>query len=83
MQKARSGNTTSSIFYLKTQGGWRKTNELHHVAPQQEAQPTNLSEMSDDELLDYLEVTKALIETVVKDRDRFAQRALPVPNGRL
>lgn len=83
LQRARAGDTVSSIFYLKTQAGWRETNELHHVAPQPEPQPTNLSEMSDDELLDYLEVTKALIETVVKDRDRFAQRALPVPNGRL
>jgi hypothetical protein len=82
LQRARAGDTVSSIFYLKTQGGWRETNELHHVAPQPEPQ-TNLSEMTDDELLEYLEVTKGLIETVVKDRDRFAPRALPVPNGRL
>ena len=68
LQKARSGCTTSSIFYLKTQGGWRETNELHHVAPLPDARPTDLSDMSDDELLDYLEITKGLIEAVVKDR---------------
>lgn len=25
LQKARSGDTTSAIFYLKTQAGWRET----------------------------------------------------------
>lgn len=34
LQKARSGCTTSSIFYLKTQGGWRETERLEHVAPE-------------------------------------------------
>ena len=33
LQKARSGCTTSSIFYLKTQAGWRETERLEHVAP--------------------------------------------------
>jgi len=26
LQKARDGDTTSAIFYLKTQAGWRETN---------------------------------------------------------
>ncbi|SFG40989.1 hypothetical protein SAMN04488020_102144 [Palleronia marisminoris] len=30
LQKARSGCTTSSIFYLKTQAGWRETAEIQH-----------------------------------------------------
>lgn len=31
LQKARSGDTTSSIFYLKTQAGWRETATLEHT----------------------------------------------------
>lgn len=77
LQRARAGDTTSSIFYLKTQAGWRETSEMHHVAPQPKPHPTDLSDMSDDELLDYLEATKALIETVRNDRDRSTRMALP------
>lgn len=79
LQKARAGCTTSSIFYLKTQAGWRETNEVHHVAPPPETRQTDLSEMTDDELLEYLDITKALTETVVKDRERAAHQALPSP----
>lgn len=32
LQKARSGCTTSSIFYLKTQAGWRETSNVEHQA---------------------------------------------------
>jgi len=32
LQKARSGCTTSSIFYLKTQAGWRETSAIVHTA---------------------------------------------------
>jgi DNA-binding CsgD family transcriptional regulator len=32
LQRARAGDTTSSIFYLKTQGGWRETSNLEHQA---------------------------------------------------
>lgn len=30
LQKARSGCTTSAIFYLKTQAGWRETARIEH-----------------------------------------------------
>ena len=30
LQKARGGHTASSIFYLKTQAGWRETDRLEH-----------------------------------------------------
>jgi DNA-binding CsgD family transcriptional regulator len=32
LQRARAGDTTSSIFYLKTQAGWRETANLEHQA---------------------------------------------------
>jgi IS30 family transposase len=32
LQKARDGDTTSAIFYLKTQAGWRETNRLDHTS---------------------------------------------------
>lgn len=34
LQKARSGDTASSIFYLKTQAGWRETAAIEHSGPQ-------------------------------------------------
>lgn len=34
LQKARAGDTTSAIFYLKTQAGWRETANLEHQADQ-------------------------------------------------
>ena len=33
LQKARDGDTTSAIFYLKTQAGWRETQKLEHTSP--------------------------------------------------
>ena len=31
LQKARAGDTVSSIFFLKTQAGWRETDRLEHA----------------------------------------------------
>ena len=31
LQKARGGDTVSSIFFLKTQAGWRETDRLEHA----------------------------------------------------
>lgn len=31
LQKARAGDTTSAIFYLKTQAGWRETASVEHT----------------------------------------------------
>ena len=35
LQKARGGDTVSSIFYLKTQAGWRETANIEHQADPQ------------------------------------------------
>ena len=33
LQKARAGDTTSMIFFLKTQAGWRETERREHSGP--------------------------------------------------
>ncbi len=45
LQKARGGCTTSSIFYLKTQAGWRETERIEHSVASRA-----IEEMSDEEL---------------------------------
>ena len=35
INKARSGDTASMIFFLKTQAGWRETAKVEHVVPEQ------------------------------------------------
>lgn len=31
LQQARDGNTTAAMFYLKTQAGWRETQQVDHT----------------------------------------------------
>lgn len=31
LQQARDGNTTAAMFYLKTQAGWRETQQIDHT----------------------------------------------------
>lgn len=45
--KARAGNVTAMIFFLKTQGGWRETVE---VAPAKHDQMLDLSALTDEQL---------------------------------
>ncbi|WP_254695301.1 hypothetical protein [Oceanicola sp. D3] len=70
LQKARSGDTTSSIFYLKTQAGWRETAELRHSV---EERP--LEALSDDELWGRLDETLVKLDGF---RPRLVNR-LPEP----
>ncbi len=53
--KARAGNVTAMIFYLKTQGGWRETLE---VAPGrlEPGEALDLSQLSDEVLEGIMEV---------------------------
>ena len=45
LMKARNGDTTSSIFYLKTQAGWRETAAIAHSVD------TDLGDETDEALL--------------------------------
>lgn len=58
--KARGGNVTAMIFYLKTQGGWRETVDVS-VAPT-EKNERSLADLTDEELQNLL----AYAETLVK-----------------
>jgi hypothetical protein len=42
LQKARAGDTTSAIFYLKTQAGWRETQVMEHGFEPRVAEPDGL-----------------------------------------
>ena len=39
INKARGGDTTSMIFFLKTQGGWRETSTIEHLLPEDSEPP--------------------------------------------
>ncbi len=45
LQKARTGDTASSIFYLKTQAGWRETDRT-----EVRTDPKDITSYSDAEL---------------------------------
>jgi len=56
--KARAGNVTAMIFFLKTQGGWRESVDL--AVKQQPAEEIDLSELTDEELNALLEHAQKL-----------------------
>ncbi len=61
INKARSGDTTSMIFFLKTQAGWRET--LHVKAPERRpGDGLDLDGLSDEMLAEMLEVLRRDIE---------------------
>ena len=53
--KARAGNVTAMIFFLKTQGGWRETVEVAKAQPQPN-EVIDLSGFSDADLTAILEI---------------------------
>jgi hypothetical protein len=58
--KARAGNVTAMIFYLKTQGGWRETVDVG-VAPPAESIPS-LASLTDEELQNLLDYADTLVK---------------------
>jgi hypothetical protein len=70
--KARAGNVTAMIFYLKTQGGWRETLE---VAPgrQDRGEALDLSQLSD-------EVLEGIMEVLAKAKAEERQILEPAQN---
>lgn len=40
LQQARSGNITAAMFYLKTQAGWRETQNIDHTTGGEPMQPS-------------------------------------------
>ena len=56
--KARSGNVTAMIFFLKTQGGWRESVDL--AVKQDPVEELDLSQLSDEELEALMEYGQKL-----------------------
>lgn len=70
LQKARNGCTTSSIFYLKTQAGWRETERIEHAVASR-----RIEEMTDEELEAAI---RACDEAIAATRARPVARRLPL-----
>jgi hypothetical protein len=69
--KARAGNVTAMIFFLKTQGGWRESVDVA-VAPPSESQ-IDLSTLTDEELnglLVYADALNRAQEALVAEKDK-------------
>lgn len=58
--KARAGNVTAMIFFLKTQGGWREGVDL--AVKQQPADKMELCDLTDEELEELLAHARMLGE---------------------
>lgn len=56
--KARAGNVTAMIFFLKTQGGWRESVDL--AVKQDPVEELDLSQLSDEELEALMEYGQKL-----------------------
>jgi hypothetical protein len=52
INKARAGDTTSMIFFLKTQAGWRETSQVEHMVP---AEPSTSPDSAFQTLAAYLD----------------------------
>ena len=62
IQKARSGDTTSMIFYLKTQGGWRETMQIEERNDDPAEAKPDYSKLSDEDLMRLLGIMEKIID---------------------
>lgn len=67
INKARSGDTTSMIFFLKTQAGWRETSQVEHMLPGEREEAAN-------------ESFQTLVAYLDQIRSRTAQNAEAAPD---
>lgn len=56
INKARAGDTTSMIFFLKTQAGWRETSQVEHMLP---AEPDISPDSAFQKLTAYLDAIRS------------------------
>lgn len=49
LQKAQSGDNAAMMFYLKTQAGWRETQQIDHTSSDQSMSPKAV-EITDEQL---------------------------------
>ena len=62
INKARSGDTTSMIFFLKTQAGWRETSRIEHLGQIEEISETGGARERMRKLLDTYAARHAGLE---------------------
>lgn len=61
LEKARSGDTTAQMFYLKTQAGWKEKQDINHTSDDGSMSPKelNINNMSSKEIEHgYLDLIK-------------------------
>jgi hypothetical protein len=69
INKARAGDTTSMIFFLKTQAGWRETSQVEHMLP---AEPDISPDAAFQKLRTYLEAISSRQEAATFAAEREA-----------
>lgn len=62
INKARAGDTTSMIFFLKTQAGWRETSQVEHMLP---AEPDISPDSAFQKLTAYLDAIRSRQQAAV------------------
>jgi DNA-binding CsgD family transcriptional regulator len=64
INKARGGDTTSMIFFLKTQAGWRETSRIEHMVPEEEVVQGETASQRLTALLDAMAARQDALRTL-------------------